>query len=116
MLSLFILENKKVVEATDMRQWVKASESKSRIVQQDWLTPRRKPRWLKPNDVLRELLVSTVFLTVPHGANDYFFETMVFNEGNDELQERHRTWDEALKYHKKLLIKIKRERSRWIEN
>lgn len=52
--------------------------------------------------------VSTVFLAMNHSFGNgepILFETMVFG-GNEDIQERYRTWDEAVEGHAKICREV----------
>lgn len=68
--------------------------------------------WRVGNDMIGDIQVSTVFLSLDHRSvmdvgEPIVFETMIFGGEHDEYQERYRTWDEAEEGHKRALLKVR---------
>lgn len=76
-----------VVEEPDLMTWAKWFETADRKVRLD---------------VIGDVTVSTVFLSLDHSFGDgppVLFETMIFGGPHDQYQERYCTWDEAVAGH-----------------
>lgn len=63
------------------------------------------------DEVLPDLIVSTVFLGIDHRVfNDgppLLFETMVFGDYEDDNEVRYSTWDEAVEGHQKMVERLR---------
>lgn len=95
---LYILEGSKPVLVHDIELWSKWMRTDKRFLFQD---------------IVRGILVSTVFLSVAHKRSDdekcKFFETMVFGGRYDHYRVLYEEFDSARKGHKIILDKVKRE-------
>jgi len=96
----YILDGKRLVKCENLLEWAKHIESDSRCV------ARTK---------IKDTLISTVFLGIDHSFNDkgppILFETAVFVGRCALGQEiyRHETWEEAVKVHREIIARVKKE-------
>lgn len=101
-LGLYILQGKKPVPASNIKIWAQFFDSDERIVAQD---------------MIGDILISTVFLGIDHSfhfdneESPVLFESMVFG-GNelDGICQRYHTWSEAENGHKELINFIRKSR------
>lgn len=104
-MKYWVLSGHTPVIATDRNEWAKMFDHGSRILKQEHVGTT----W-----------VSTVFLGMDHsfsamsGHRDHvpdLFETMVFPKEDHEVwadyQERSRSWDEAMKIHRRVVRRLK---------
>lgn len=103
-LGLYILIDKVPAKITDIIAWGLAME-KSRVVEQTTFTDKI--------DHEHKVKVSTVFIGIDHAfggeSGPLLFETMIFGGKHDHYQERYKTWDEALKGHRRLTKMVKED-------
>ena len=91
----WILEGKKVKEASDMLEWGQ------------WFQDHRKDRTIANTKVGKDN-VSTVFIGTDHNFEDgelHIFETMIFP--SEEVYKRYPTWEKAEAGHKKAVQELK---------
>ena len=83
----YILENK-IPKRVSLRKWAEWFSENDRIVKQEHIG---------------DIFISTVFLGLDHnhwGGNPHLFETMVFDENDNDIYcTRCSSWDEAEKMH-----------------
>lgn len=97
----YILNPDKTVKPVDLHGW-------ARWIEQDDM------RHVVAHTMLNneEIFVSTIFIgfdqnTSLVGGPPILFETMVFGGKHDKMQERCRTWKEAVKQHNRILALVK---------
>ena len=90
----YILVEKEAVPVSDVLEWAKSFEDRSRTV---------------AKDKVGEVEISTVFLGLDHRygkGKPLIFETMVFGGELNKAMERYSTWEEAEEGHKTMIGKV----------
>lgn len=95
-MKMYILKNKKPVEAANDKQFF------------DWMSKNK----IIARETSGSAMISTVFLGFDHGG--FLFETMIFGGEHDGYQKRHLEYDDAIEGHKEAVnlankIQINRE-------
>lgn len=91
----YILRGKEVIPVDDLMEWAENFEKSDRKI---------------ARDEIGDVVVSTVFLGLDYemfgSSLPIVFETMIFEGEHDGYQERYRTYDEAVKGHKKAVLLV----------